>query len=282
MYKILKLISHALSTLSPANAERILVGLAWLSFDLLRLRRGQVLANLSVAFPDSSLAARTDIARESYRSFLRTAFEFLRAPRVPIADKIAIDGSVHLKEALAQGRGAYILCFHMGNWEAMGAKINQSFVPAHVLVKRVGGDGVNRFVEEQRASIGFRSVRRSKKGDGLKAIQDILSRGEIVGFVMDQARPGEPRLPFFGRPAKTNTSFAAIWQRCPAPIIPAWIERHRLGAHTLHFFAALNLSQSSDLPADVLEHSTLFNAVVATHVRSCPEQYFWLHNRWKE
>ena len=102
----------------------------------------------------------------------------------------------------------------MGNWEAMGAAW-ALVTPAHVLVKKVGSSSVDRFVSELRDRNGFLTVKRKKKGDGFSAIRDVLARGEIVGFVMDQARPGEPKLPFFGRPAKTNTSFAAIWRQDP-------------------------------------------------------------------
>ena len=98
---------------------------------------------------------------------------------------------------------------------------------------------------------------------------------------MDQARPGEPKLPFFGHPAKTNTSFAAICRRFRAPIVPSFVLRQSFNRHVQYFLPEVSLEYTGDTDADILKQSTEFNAVVETCIRRCPEQYFWLHNRWK-
>jgi KDO2-lipid IV(A) lauroyltransferase len=169
----------------------------------------------------------------------------------------------------------------MGNWEAMGAACTRRYGPSYVLVKKVGSPNVDRFVSELREKQGFLSIKRRKKGDGYQGIKDALSRNEIIGFVMDQARPGEPKLPFFGKPAKTNTSFAAIWRRNPVPIIPAYINRTGVSKHVLRFFPEIHPVITDDTEKDIIEHSLMFNQVVETHVRTSPEHYFWMHNRWK-
>lgn len=281
MYLTLKAFAACLGRLSDRFASLLAAALAVLVFDVFRLRRGLIIQNLGIAFPDMTAAEKTRVGRASVENFALTAMELFRSKRHDIAGKISISGAEHMRGALAEGRGAYILCFHLGNWEAMGAKCTRVFTPSYVLVKKVGHGGVDKFVSEMRAHNGFLTVKRQKKGDGFSAIKEILSRGEIVGFVMDQARPGEPKLPFFGRPAKTNTSFAAIWRRQPAPIVPAWIRRKRIGEHELQFFPEVRPTVTDDAEADILRHSTEFNAIVEQHVRSCPEQYFWMHNRWK-
>ena len=161
----------------------------------------------------------------------------------------------------------------------MGAHINRHIGPAHVLVKKVDGGGVNRFVENMREHIGFRWVKRQRKDDGFKRISEIIDRGEIVGFVIDQLRPGEPRLPFIGVSAKTNTSLAAIWQRKPAPIIPAYIHRKRCGHHVFQVMPKFNLPVTDDPKQDIINHSILFNKEVEKAVRQYPYHYFWMHNR---
>ncbi len=281
MYSLMKTLAWGLGLLTPRLTGALAKLIAFVIFDAIRLRRDLMLRNLGLAFPTMPEAQMRRVARASVENFALTAFEFLRSKRVDIAGHIELDGVEHIRTALDRGQGAYILCFHLGNWEAMGAKCTRVLTPSHVLVKKVGRGGVERFVSELRTQNGFYGVKREKKGDGYNAIRDILARGEIVGFVMDQARPGEPRLPFFGVPAKTNTSFAAIWRKIPAPIIPAFIERTGVGRHTLHFFPEVKPTVTQDPEADVLRHSTEFNAVVETHVRKHPDQYFWMHNRWK-
>jgi KDO2-lipid IV(A) lauroyltransferase len=281
MYQLLRLVAAVVSRLPDAAIDRVVGCLAWLAFDVVRLRRSLVLRNLALAFPDMPLAERQRVGRASVKNFIMTAFEFFRSYGTDIAGAVEWRGLDYIREPLARGRGAYVLCFHMGNWEAMGAAVTRCITPAHVLVKKVGSSSVDRFVSELRERNGFFTVKRQKKGDGYAAIRDILARGEIVGFVMDQARPGEPKLPFFGHPAKTNTSLAAIWQRIPAPIVPGMIQRTGVSKHVIEFFPELNLATTGDLEADIKTHSTLFNEVVERCARMCPEQYFWMHNRWK-
>jgi KDO2-lipid IV(A) lauroyltransferase len=281
-----ELVLTALAQSLSRLPNRILVGIAqfitFVAFDVLRVRRSLMLRNIRTAFGDSKSAEeREHIARQSMLNFILTVFETMISIRKPIADRIEVRGGEHLRAALAEGRGVYILCFHLGNWEAMGAKITRTFKPAYVVVKKVGGQGTNRFVERLRFNNGFYWIRRDRKGDGMRGIREVLDRGEIVGFVIDQARPGEPRLPFFGTPAKTNTSFAAIWSRRPAPVVPGYMHRTAFGEHLLEFEPALNLENTENRSEDILKHSELFNKVVEGAVRKYPEHYFWLHNRWK-
>ena len=281
IYQILRGASALICQLPPAVIEGLARALAWFGFDFLRLRRRLVLRNLSVAFPGKPSAELRSIARQSYYHFILTALEFFYSRRHDIASTVQFQGEEHLRQALTEGKGAYILCMHLGNWEAMGAAITRNIAPAHVLVKKVGSSQVDRFVSELRQHNGFLTVKRQKKGDGLKAIGEILRRGEIVGFVMDQARPGEPKLPFFGHPAKTNTSFAAISRRFSAPIVPSFVQRLRFNQHVEYFLPPLQLHYTDDGEADITRQSIAFNAVVEECIRRCPEQYFWLHNRWK-
>lgn len=282
MYWLLKLIAAFVSRLSDQGMERLARGMAFLAFDCLRLRRSLVLKNLKLAFPEKTAAERISIGRASIKNFALTALEFFRSQGTDIAARVEIRGMEHARAALEQGQGVYILCFHLGNWEAMGAAVTRMIAPAYVLVKKVGSSSVDRFVSELREKNGFLTVKRRKKGDGYTAIKEILGRNEIVGFVMDQARPGEPKLPFFGHPAKTNTSLAAIRQRVLAPVVPSFIVRTGPSQHVVEFFPEVQLEASGDPAEDIRSHSTRFNEIVEAYVRQAPEQYFWMHNRWKD
>lgn len=282
MYYLLSFTSEIIGRLSSEAIDRMARFLAWLSFDCLRLRRRLILHNLELAFGNERTPdERVSLGRQSVYHTILTFLEFFRASRTDIAGDIELHGDQHLRQALLQGRGVYVLCFHMGNWEAMAAKFTRAIVPSYVVVKKVGGPSVDRFVSDMRARIQFLTVKRQSKGDGYRQILGILERGEVVGFVIDQARPGEPKLPFFGHPAKTNTSFAAIWRRHPAPIIPSYITRRGVSRHAIQFLPPVDLTLTDDVKADILTHSEQFNRIVEACVRRCPEQYFWMHNRWK-
>lgn len=266
----------------PQTLVRLARGIAWLFFDVLRIRRRLILQNITQAFGDTLTAPeKQQMARESIFQFLLTIFEVMHCRSPRIADQVGIEGAEHLQSALDQGRGAFILCCHMGNWEVMGATVNRHFALTKVLVKKVGSDLVNQFVEERRHAIGMNTIERSSPLAAIKTIKATLKDGHIVGFVLDQSRPGEPRLPFFNKPAKTNTGLATMWQRTKAPIIPAYIQRRDFDQHVLHLLPALELTESGDRDQDVLTHTQQFNQVLETMIRRNPTQYFWLHNRWK-
>ena len=170
---------------------------------------------------------------------------------------------------------------HIGNWEVFAAQVSQQIRQVHVPVKKVGSFGVNRLVEEIRHKHRFMTVPRAKKGDAYRAILGGLKRGEIIGFMMDQSRPGEPRVPFFGEAAKTNTSLATMWLRLQVPVIPGTIRRVGIFKHEISFYPPLQLEKTGDDAADVLQVTERCNQAIERVILDNPEQYFWFHNRWK-
>lgn len=282
MYSILSIAGFVFAKIGDKGQELAASCLSVLIFDVLRFRRKLILRNIGTAFPKMPDASKIKTGRASLYHFFLSIFEFLASRHTDITRRVSVKNPEVVQEVLARGQGMYAVVSHMGNWEAFGAAMTRKVARSHVIVKRVGGESTNRFVEETRRQNDFIAVKRSRKGDGFAAIRDALSANEIVGFVMDQARPGEPKLPFFGVPAKTNTSLAAIWRRCPAPLVPAFI--HRIPGTRdmqIEFMPELKLDSTDNAAADVLEHSTSFNSAIESIIRRYPEQYFWLHARWK-
>ncbi|NDE14829.1 hypothetical protein EBZ80_07870 [bacterium] len=282
---ILQKIADRTGRLSPAGAESLALTLSAFFWSVLRLRRRTVVKNLQTAAAgglDLPLGVE-GTARKVYDHVAMTVVEFLRGSRHDWVSGVELAGEEHIRAALAAGRGAYLLCAHQGNWEVHGAALSRLIRPAHILVKKVGSDSVNEFVLGMRRKNGFLDIGRARKGDAVRTILRALSAGDMVAFVMDQTRPGEPMLPFFVVPARTNTGLAALWRRHEAPVVPCWIERLGFGRHRLHFMPALDLTlaTTSDAKTDIMEATRVFNEVLEGIIRQRPEQYFWMHRRWK-
>lgn len=280
---ILNRLADGAGRLSPKAAERFAMILAGFCWSVLRVRRRTVISNMHIAAAgglDFPLGIE-NTARLAFDQMAQTAVEFLRGRRHPWTDGVELSGREHIDAALSLGKGAYLLCAHQGNWEALGAALSKFIRPAHILVKPVGSRKVNDFVLGIRRSNGFRDIDRSRRGDGVRAILQALARGEMIAFVLDQTRPGEPRLPFFGTPAKTNTGLASLWRRHQAPVVPCWIERLGFGRHRLHFLPAVEINATSDAKTDIIKATIDFNLVLEGIIRQKPEQYFWMHRRWK-
>jgi KDO2-lipid IV(A) lauroyltransferase len=282
MYMFMKALCRFTSRFSADALMRFGNALTFLLFDILRFRRGLLLKNLDIAFGSTRTHGdKVHLARESVRSFIWTILELLAAERYPLTAQIRAEGEEHILRALEEKKGLYLLCMHMGNWEAMAAKITQTYAPSCAVMKKVGSAGMTRFVEEYRANYGLKWIKREGKGDGFKGIREALSKGQIYGFIYDQARPGEPRLPFFSQAAKTNTSLAAIWRRVRAPIVPCYLYRTGFAQHVLVIKPALDMTVTKDISGDIIRQSTEFNQILEACIRERPEQYFWFHNRWK-
>lgn len=283
LYFFISFVSWGLGHCSLRSIDNIAHGLAFMSYSVFRMRRKLILKNLRIAFAnEKSQKELTRIGYLSVYNFILTCLEFLAARDGSVGKHVEIiEGENFLQEALAAGKGAYILCLHMGSWEAMGGALTRLGYRSNVVVKKVGSEKVNQFVIDLREKNGFYSILKRKKGDGKKGINNALKKNELVGFVMDQARPGEPLLPFFSKPAKTNTSFAAIWKQNPAPILPIYILRQEAGRHSIKVKPILKLPVSGDEKEDIMQHSIIFNKIMENIIRDCPEQYLWMHNRWK-
>lgn len=282
MHQLLVITGFLCARLGEKGQEHLARGMAWIFLDLLRLRRNLMLGNLAIAFPEMSRATRIQAARTSVYHVFLTMIEFLASPHRNISKDVTVKNPDYVRDVLARGQGMYAVVTHLGNWEAFGSAMTRLVVPTHVIVKKVGGPAMNRMVETLRAHNDFLTIKRQKKGDAFAAIRQTLAANYAVGFVMDQSRPGEPKLPFFGVPAKTNTSLAAIWRKCPAPLIPAMI--HRIPGTRrmeIEFLPEIKLETTADEAADILQQSTIFNKVVESIVRRHPDQYFWMHARWK-
>ena len=252
-------------------------------YDTLRIRKKVIFKNLDIAFKDSKTPEEKKyIARSSFYHFLLTILEFLHARNGEIADDMKIFNSESIRESVSSNQGAYVIAMHMSNWEAAAAAVSRQIKPVYVVVKNVGSEGSNRLVTKLRIRNGMNIIPRKSTGDAVRAMRKTIKDGNIVAVIMDQSRPGEPKLPFFDRPAKTNTSFPAIWSRIKAPVFMAYSVRISAGKHKLYFKEPIQLQITSDPKEDTLANAALINKKIEECIRECPEQYFWLHDRWKE
>jgi KDO2-lipid IV(A) lauroyltransferase len=129
----------------------------------------------------------------------------------------------------------------------------------------------------RRSGLGLIPKRRA-----LREVQAALARGETVSILLDQdaGRDGA-FVPFFGRPASTSRSLALLALRSGAPVLPVFIRRLPSGEHVLTVEAPVVVVDSGDRARDVQEATARFTAAIERQVRSCPEQWFWVHRRWK-
>jgi KDO2-lipid IV(A) lauroyltransferase len=264
----------------PAGAVDWLArAIAALAFAL-GIRRRVTLDNLAAAFPERSEHERRDIARGAYANMARAVVDSLRSlgdtPEA-LRARVQVDDFGPVERALAGGRGLLVATAHFGSWELFGAAMAQS-VKLHAVVRPLRG-GLNAQLVEARARAGLGLI--APRGAILET-SAALRRNEVVAMLVDQAIGGKHALfvPFFGRPAGTTPalSMAAIRTGAPTLVIVALRESGRLHFRVEGPFA---VPQTGDRARDLWLHTAAVTAALERLIRTYPEQWLWLHRRWK-
>jgi KDO2-lipid IV(A) lauroyltransferase len=269
--------------LPPGLARRLGAGLGSLAYRVLSGRRRIALANLALAF-GASLDARerAAIARANFRHLGVTALECCRlfaGKADALLDRVEVEGVEHVRAARAQGRGFFYLTAHFGNWELLAAAHRLAGGELNVVARPLDNPFLETLLARGRQRSGVRLIAKRAAVPGVRAA---LARGAGVGILLDQdGGPGGVAVPFFGRPASTSRSLAVLALKTGAPVIPAFIRRLPTGAHRITLEPMIPLDGSGDRAADVAACTARFTAIIERHVRAHPDQWFWVHRRWK-
>jgi Kdo2-lipid IVA lauroyltransferase/acyltransferase len=246
---------------TPRWLRRALLALgavvAWLAWTL-RIRRVVVLDNLRLAFPERSEAERRAIARATYRNLGRMAAEFLLLRRLgrEELDRIFVyEGWERFEAARALGKGVIACTAHFGNFEVLAAAHNLRGVPITIISRKMGRGRANDLWRRTRARAGVEDL-VVEKGETLGAARRALARGRVLGYVIDQNQP------------LRRVIFALA--------IPLGDGRHRVVIE-----GPLRLEATGDRRRDVLAFMQDLNDRLERRVRAHPEQWYWLHRRWK-
>ena len=240
--------------------------------------------NLRLAFPELPETARRDILKGMLRNLGWMAAEFARLPRYTrgnIEKAIILDGFENFAAAERRGKGVLFLTGHMGAWELEPFAHALYSGPIYFLVRPIDNPRVDALVNRYRCASGNRPV---KKNESARSILRILHEGGVIGVLADQNTvPHEAVFAdFFGIPAATTSGIARLARRTGAAVVPAynyWDPRIR--KYRLRYEPALELTATEDEQSDIHNYSTRFNEVIEDYVRRFPDQWLWVHRRWK-
>ncbi len=263
---------------SRERLARWLGGLAY----ALGIRRRVALENLAQALPERSEAERRVITRGVYHHMARAVLEALAdRDRLPPGWEqevvVGREAWQALQAHLATGKGALLVTAHFGNWELLGEILIQRGVPLNALVRPLKG-ALNMRIAENRLRAGAGLI--YPKG-AVQETMEALQRGESVYMLLDQAIPSKGVfVPFFGRLASTTPAMAVASQRTG---VPAWVvmgvrDGPRMRVHIEGPIAAPAPEEGKDV---ITEHTALVTAALERVIRQYPEQWMWLHRRWK-
>lgn len=269
------------ATMQPTRAGRFIAR-------FLAPRRDVVQANLQRVFGDSvDGAALQDLAAAHYGHLWRLLCEFVRFRWLSRAQKMAlvrVEGIDNFIAAHEQRKGILILTGHFGNWEvsttagiALFPEMQGKF---HFVRRPIKPAWLDRLVTRRFNEAGFGVF---SKSDSLDALLACLERGEAVVLPFDQhaGPPDGIAVDFLGHPAWTFKSLAIIALSTGAPVLPAASWREADGRHVLRFEAPLAPIEHDNTSEAIRRNTRAYNQALERLVVRHPEQWYWVHRRWK-
>ncbi len=234
--------------------------------------------NLELCLPDLEREARERVLAAHFRSLGISLFETAIAwwsSDERIRRLTELEGGEHLQRALRNGHGAILLSAHFTTLE-IGARALCARLPVSVMYRPTKNALLGYFLTRNRR----RRTRRAIQRDDIRTLVSTLGGNGPVWYAPDQSyrKKGAEMVPFFGIPAATNTATSRLARMTGAAVLPYFPERlpgaqgYRMVIH-----APLEEFPSDDRVTDAAR----FNGLIEAHVRRVPEQYLWIHRRFK-
>lgn len=242
-------------------------------------RRAIVNRNLNLCFPDMPTTDRTVLAKKHFEAIGISLFEMglgRWAPDEHLTRLMSLQGIEHVLDALNNGQGVILLSAHFTTLEASGRILKLHLPPFDAVFRK----NRSAFITELLQSGRERSVDRTIEKRDIKAMVRSLRRGNVVWYAPDQSysRKGAEVVPFFGIPSMHTTATSTLARLGKAAVIPYFPERRPDGHYTLRVLPPLQNFPSDD----PIEDTKQYVRVLEEHIRRCPEQYFWLHRKFKD
>jgi KDO2-lipid IV(A) lauroyltransferase len=252
---------------------------------VLHVRLRQVgMRNLRLALPEKSRREHVRILRGVFISLGRQFAELCQFPKYTkenVGQVVVYDGFENFERALARGKGVLFLTAHLGAWELSAFAHSLHGHPLKIVMRPLDNVYLDRLSRHYRTMHGNSTV---DKDDFVRGLLSAMKAGETVGILMDtnMTPPQGVFVDFFGIPACTASGLARIALRTDAAVVPGFtVWDPVLRKYRLRFEPAVHLIRTGNDDADAVANTALFTKIIEDYVRRYPDQWLWVHRRWK-
>jgi len=265
---------------SSAIADAI--GVIWYALD--KGHREIVHENMARVYgSEKSGVEIRNIARRCFGHIARIPFEMgwsLRRERQDFMRHCRMTGLEHLRRAHAKGKGVLILTLHIGNWELLSTSYIASGFNVSVVYRPLDFEPVDKFILDYRSRHGAQPISKKKS---MRRILNALAQNDCVGILLDQTAglKAGVRVNFFGHPAWTNKGMALMALKTQAPVLTTFLVRNGLD-YEVHIGPEIPLVRTGNKEDDIRLNTLRYNQALEEIIRKYPEQWLWMHRRWKE
>ncbi len=265
---------HTVQRMGAAAGELVGVTLGY--------RRSVTLDNLRNAFPEWDRKKLEAVLRGSFRSVGIALFELMYLPKMSSDD---VNGVCHVtnpelvQKVYSRGRGALMLTAHFGNWELFAqAFLTSTGIPLHIIMKPQANRFVDGKINRWRTKLGNKVVSM----DSIREMLRLLRENKAVGIVADQTAAKESiAVPFFGRKVPTYEGPAVLSLKTNTPLVAGFAVRKEDGTYEAYFVEVPSSDLKEFSPENVAELTRRHVALTESVIRLHPEQWMWMHKRWK-
>jgi KDO2-lipid IV(A) lauroyltransferase len=279
--RLLVAVSVGLVRILPGSLQRAFAGAVGALAYRLSIRRKVALENLRAAFPELPQAELQRIARGAYRNLALGVLEALTVDQLStelLERAVVTDSWAPIQAAFDAGKGLLVATAHFGSWELFAEVMARRGKKLSAVVRPLRGALNARLVASRQASgIGLIAARGAIQG-AVRA----LRRGDAVAMMIDQALAAKSAafVPFFGRPASTSLAVSVAAKRSGAPVFVVMAAREGAGLR-MYVEGPFPVPSTDDSRADLVSHTAALTLAVERQIRRHPEQWLWLHRRWK-
>ncbi len=247
--------------------------------------RHVAIENLELAFGGEKTEKEIrGIAFRTFENLGMNFVEFLRSPGLntdKLLERVELEGRSHVEEALKEGKGIIFLLGHIGNWELLG-RMASFFGGSIMAIARPlkKNERLDQFIEDVRRTSGL-EVLSSKRV--ARQVVSALRENKMVGILIDQRekRSQGVGVEFFGKKASTTPASAFFALKTGAAVIPVYALRLQGGRHRFVAEPPVELIKTGDKAEDIRANTQRHTEVLESIVRRYPDQWFWIHRRWK-
>lgn len=257
--------------------------LAFVFFYLIPIRKKVVFNNLKIAFPENDYQTNQKLAFKIYLSFAITLVEILYLPYIKekkLINEVICSNPELIIEKFKEGKGLILLSSHFGNWEFLAISVAiQIHLPFSVIVKPLRNPLVYEWMNNFRTKFGNEVV---PLGLSIRKTYQTLKEKKIVAMVADQRGPVEGvKVDFFSRKVSVYTGPAALALKTGAPLICGIAIRQNDYKYKMDLVEISQQNLPNGEEEKILEISQRYTSYLENVIRENPEQWLWMHNRWK-
>ncbi|MBN2218240.1 MAG: lysophospholipid acyltransferase family protein [Pirellulales bacterium] len=284
VYLLVRVLICIAQALRIETGRRIACWFAWLLGDVLRVRRDVAEENLRHAFPEWSDQRRTMVLKRMWEHLFLLVLEVAHAPRKIHETNwrrfVRLKNQDQLVRLLLTDDPTLIVTAHFGNFEVAGYVLGLLGFPTYTVARTLDNPHLDRFLNRFRGQTGQFII---PKNGGYDQIVEVLGRGGAMTLLADQyAGPKGCWVEFFGRQASAHKAIALLALEHHAPVVVTSSRRLDRPLHLEMAITALADAQEVRKMGSVGDVTQWYTSRLEAMIREAPEQYWWIHRRWKD